>query len=111
MCSTMDRRPYSDCLNLISAFCDKYKPTFISECDCIDKVKTITTSLNSNWQAYINACAQFYIGGPDSNECSAKEMDMRTIPEKYYANDNSLVDVTEAVTDSIGFIWGYSCAP
>lgn len=75
---------------------------FVSQCDCIKKVRTVRDQLNSNWKNYINSCAKFTGGDPTLERgsfCSFYSTSI-LVNEKYVLADGTNVEVPLTVLES-----------
>ena len=81
---------------------------FVSQCDCIKKVRTARDQLNSNWKNYINSCAKFTGGDPTLERGSFCSFYSTSI-KKYVLADGTNVNVPFSVVESANRMWTYSC--
>ena len=97
-------RPYQDCINLISAYCQSESRVFFSWSDCHTKVLSVKDKLNSNWKSYINSCAMFAGGNPTSARCNNATNQILT-NEYYVLSDGTNINVPLSVVEGAKYIW------
>jgi len=97
-------RPYQDCINLISAYCQSESRVFFNWIDCHTKVLSVKDKLNSNWKSYINSCAMFAGGNPTSARCNNATNQILT-NEYYVLSDGTNINVPLSVVEGAKYIW------
>ncbi len=98
-------RPYIDCINLISAYCQSYSRIFISMNDCHTKIRMVRDRLNSNWKSWINSCFLCVGGNSTSQRCTNATNNLLT--NGYYVlPDGTNVNVPLSVVKGAEYLYG-----
>jgi hypothetical protein len=97
-------RPYQNCMNLTAEYCNTASTFFTTWGDCHLKIIAVRNKLNVNWVNYVNSCAKWLTGNPDSEAC-------KTATNVILAKESSVLDgitmepIPPAITKAIDYVW------
>ena len=96
--------PYVECINLIAAYSTNGSPVFVSECDCILRIRTIIEILGGKWKEWVLKCSRDFGSDPNSGNCTQYTNKYMYL-EKYALPDGTTQYLTPNIIANAKNLW------